>query len=202
MMDDMQELTPSWKWLWFKITATPCHFIYRYQSFGNTCWFQLHGRRASCKLWDFRFSQQWLWGFRSSGIWCRVIAWMITDSSEKYSAFMEPLTLEDWGSTVCETSGTTYRVTQYHTPEDLNTQAVIYCCTMKMKAAGFLRRPWNSYLPLWEPQISHDCGFFLSVNYFVVSNLYYVYHGNCVYISAVARWTTFLWGYHLIDFGS
>lgn len=82
------------------LLLTPGHLLYMYQSFGNTCWFHLRGRRVSSKLWDFRFSHQYSWGFLSSGMWGYVIGWGLTDFSKNCTASMDLLTLEDGSTTV------------------------------------------------------------------------------------------------------
>jgi hypothetical protein len=60
MMDDTQELTPSWKWLQIKTTVTPSYLVYRYQGSGNTCWFHLHERRVSARFLISNFCHVWM----------------------------------------------------------------------------------------------------------------------------------------------
>jgi hypothetical protein len=176
-MDDTQELTPSWKWPQFKTTMTPGHLLYRYWSFGNTCWFHLHGRRVSSILWDFRFLHQCFWGFISFWdmrlCYCVNVGWLLRKlyhlhgplDPRRWRHHQQPLT--QWK--------------QHHIPDDLNPHP----------------RPWSSYSLLIEPQISRNCAFFLSGNYFVVSNLYYVYLGNYVSISWAVHFCAFS-GVHIL----
>lgn len=49
---------------------------------------------------------------------------------------MNVLALQDDYTTFFETPGTTYPMTQHHIPENLNSQAVVYCSVIRMEAAG------------------------------------------------------------------